>query len=69
MYYNNDFFHLDTSTDLDVGGKKLHVSMLPNPSHLEAANPVTVGKTRAKQLSWQEGHYGDGSSVMGDKVG
>ena len=42
--------------------------MLPNPSHLEAANPVTVGKTRAKQLSWQEGHYGDGSSVMGDKV-
>jgi len=69
LHYTGDVLsHLYTSTDLDVDGKKLHVSMLPNPSHLEAANPVTVGKTRAKQLSWQEGHYGDGSSVMGDKV-
>ena len=27
------------------------VSLLPNPSHLEAVNPVALGKTRAKQFS------------------
>ena len=61
-------FSSDTSTDLEFGDEKLHVSMLPNPSHLEAANPVTVGKARAKQLNWKEGHYSDESSLMGDKV-
>ena len=60
---------IDTSTDLEFGDQTLHVSMLPNPSHLEAANPVTVGKARAKQLNLKEGHYGSGSSVTGDKVG
>ncbi|KAK2467971.1 hypothetical protein APHAL10511_000266 [Amanita phalloides] len=29
----------------------LKVSLLPNPSHLEAVNPVALGKTRAKQFS------------------
>ncbi|KAI0039089.1 dehydrogenase E1 and transketolase domain-containing protein 1 [Auriscalpium vulgare] len=29
----------------------LKVSLLPNPSHLEAVNPVALGKTRAKQYS------------------
>ena len=68
----NDFVHLhfaDTSADLKYGDRTLHVSMLPNPSHLEAANPVAVGKARAKQLQQGEGHYGDGSTQMGDKVG
>lgn len=60
--------YLDTSTDVSYDGEKLHVSMLPNPSHLEAANPVAVGKARAKQLGLKEGHYGDGSSIMGDEV-
>lgn len=31
--------------------------MLNNPSHLEAVNPVSMGKTRAKQLSLQDGPY------------
>ena len=29
-------------------GTKLGVSLVHNPSHLEAANPVGMGKTRAK---------------------
>lgn len=29
----------------------IKVSVLPNPSHLEAVNPIALGKTRAKQFS------------------
>ena len=61
-------FIIDATTDLQYGDKSVHVSMLPNPSHLEAANPVAVGKARAKQLERKEGHYGDGSSAVGDEV-
>jgi len=52
--------HLTAS--LDIGN--VHVTMLPNPSHLEAVNPVAVGKTRAKHLSVFGGEYGPGQ--MGD---
>ena len=31
------------------GGEVVHVSLTPNPSHLEAVNPVVEGKVRAKQ--------------------
>ncbi len=31
------------------GGRKIHLSLDPNPSHLEAVNPVVVGKSRAKK--------------------
>jgi len=34
---------------MDGGSSKVNVSMLHNPSHLEAVNPVAMGKTRAKQ--------------------
>src|ERR1700721_1816778 len=30
-------------------GKKIHIHLASNPSHLEAVDPVTVGRTRAKQ--------------------
>jgi 2-oxoglutarate dehydrogenase E1 component len=30
-------------------GAKVHVHLVSNPSHLEAVDPVTVGRTRAKQ--------------------
>lgn len=38
--------HLAISSQLDNG---LQVSLLHNPSHLEAINPVTMGKARSKQ--------------------
>jgi len=31
------------------GGSKVHIHLVSNPSHLEAVDPVTVGRTRAKQ--------------------
>ena len=43
-------YHLGTSADRDLGsGRRLHISLTPNPSHLEAVNPVVLGKVRAKQ--------------------
>jgi len=41
--------HIAQSVDLDYNGKSIHVSLIHNPSHLEAANPVAQGKVRAKQ--------------------
>ena len=31
--------------------------MVPNPSHLEAVNPVAMGKVRARMLSKRTGPY------------
>ncbi|MEO1248535.1 MAG: thiamine pyrophosphate-dependent enzyme, partial [Pseudomonadota bacterium] len=42
-------YHLGTSTDREFDGKTVHLSLTANPSHLEAVNPVVVGKVRAKQ--------------------
>ncbi|KAL1323090.1 hypothetical protein HN51_068118 [Arachis hypogaea] len=43
-------YHLGTSYDRPTrGGGRIHLSLVANPSHLEAVNPVVVGKTRAKQ--------------------
>lgn len=43
-------YHLGTSYDRPTrSGKKVHLSLLANPSHLEAVDPVVEGKTRAKQ--------------------
>ncbi|CAH0399251.1 unnamed protein product [Chilo suppressalis] len=61
--------HLSASVDIAVNEKSVRFSLLNNPSHLEAANPVSMGKTRSKQLQLKEGDYSiDGSSQMGDKV-
>ncbi|WP_294253390.1 thiamine pyrophosphate-dependent enzyme, partial [uncultured Sphingomonas sp.] len=42
-------YHLGTSTDREFDGHKVHMSLVANPSHLEAVNPVVLGKTRAIQ--------------------
>ncbi|MFV9875232.1 MAG: 2-oxoglutarate dehydrogenase E1 component [Rickettsiales endosymbiont of Dermacentor nuttalli] len=42
-------YHLGASGDREVNNKKIHLSLTPNPSHLEAVNPVVAGKVRAKQ--------------------
>ena len=42
-------YHLGTSTDREFDGIKVHMSLVPNPSHLEAVDPVVLGKARAQQ--------------------
>ncbi len=42
-------YHLGASTDRGFDGNLVHLSLTPNPSHLEAVNPVVLGKARASQ--------------------
>ena len=42
-------YHLGTSSDREFDGNRVHLSLAPNPSHLEAVNPVVLGRARAKQ--------------------
>ena len=42
-------YHLGTSSDRSFDGNLVHLSLQANPSHLEAVNPVVLGKVRAKQ--------------------
>ena len=42
-------YHLGTSTDREFDSIKVHMSLVANPSHLEAADPVVLGKVRAIQ--------------------
>ncbi|MEO5578740.1 MAG: 2-oxoglutarate dehydrogenase E1 component, partial [Sphingomicrobium sp.] len=50
-------YHLGTSSDREFDGIKVHLSLAPNPSHLEAVDPVVLGKSRAAQ------------TIKGDKEG
>mgnify|MGYP002714146060 CR=1 FL=1 len=43
-------YHLGTSSDRDFDGAAVHLSLSPNPSHLEAVDPVVIGRVRAKQI-------------------
>jgi len=44
-------YHLGFSTDrVDANGHSMHVSLAFNPSHLEAVDPVVIGRVRAKQI-------------------
>ncbi len=48
-------YHLGTSTDREFDGISVHMSLVPNPSHLEAVDPVVLGKVRAQQVMGKEG--------------
>jgi 2-oxoglutarate dehydrogenase E1 component len=47
-------YHLGASSDRIFDGNEVHLSLTANPSHLEAVDPVVLGKARAKQYQ-----YGD----------
>ena len=50
-------YHLGTSSDREFDRISVHLSLTSNPSHLEAVDPVVLGKARAKQR--QRGtHFG-----------
>jgi 2-oxoglutarate dehydrogenase E1 component len=42
-------YHLGVSSDREFDGNTVHLSLTPNPSHLEIVDPVVLGKVRAKQ--------------------
>ncbi len=42
-------YHLGASSDRVFDDNSVHLSLTANPSHLEAVNPVVLGKVRAKQ--------------------
>ncbi|MGQ0659357.1 2-oxoglutarate dehydrogenase E1 component [Sphingosinicella sp.] len=54
-------YHLGTSSDRAFDGIGVHLSLLPNPSHLEAVDPVVLGKTRAQQIARDDS---EGDSVL-----
>jgi len=43
-------YHLGTSSDREFDGNSVHLSLTANPSHLEAVDPVVLGKVLAKQV-------------------
>ena len=48
-------YHLGFSADhVTAEGEKIHLSLTPNPSHLEAVNPVVEGRMRAKQRRFKD---------------
>ena len=53
-------YHLGVSSDREFDGKSVHLSLTANPSHLEAVNPVVLGKARAKG----DQHGADRSAVL-----
>src|ERR1700723_3640487 len=49
-------YHMGATGEYQTrGGGKVHIHLVSNPSHLEAVDPVTVGRTRAKQDRTGEG--------------
>ncbi|KAJ2725289.1 hypothetical protein GGI07_001423 [Coemansia sp. Benny D115] len=60
--------HLASSPKLNYGCKQdLHVTMLNNPSHLEAVNPVVAGYGRAKQMYLYDNNT-DPGCALGDRL-
>lgn len=61
--------HFVSSTNLNIDRKNLHVTVLRNPSHLEAVNPVSMGKTRGMMQAFEDGAYSeDVNAQWSDKV-
>lgn len=42
-------YHKGFSSKVDLNGKEVDIRLTPNPSHLEAVNPVVLGQVRAYQ--------------------
>mgnify|MGYP001237918900 CR=1 FL=1 len=57
-------YHLGTSGDREIGGRNIHLSLAANPSHLEAVNPVVLGKARAKQRLRGDAERGEVVSIL-----
>lgn len=54
-------YHMGFSTDVEVDGRRCHLVLAFNPSHLEIVNPVVQGSVRARQ---DRRHDDDGSQIL-----
>lgn len=54
-------YHMGFSSEVDVNGNSLHMSLGFNPSHLEAIDPVVQGMAKAKQ---NDKYGGDPNSIV-----
>ncbi|MES2492743.1 MAG: 2-oxoglutarate dehydrogenase E1 component [Pseudomonadota bacterium] len=57
-------YHLGTSSDREFDGIKVHMSLMPNPSHLETVDPVVLGKVRAYQQFYDDIGEGKHKQVL-----
>ncbi len=57
-------YHLGTSADRVFDGNPVHLSLTANPSHLEAVNPVALGKTRARQAQMDDASRSQAMAVL-----
>ena len=57
-------YHLGTSADREFDGIKVHMSLMPNPSHLETVDPIVLGKVRAYQVDRDDIGEGKHKTVL-----
>jgi len=58
-------YHLGHSSDWrTVTGRKVHLSLCFNPSHLEYVDPVVLGRTRAKQDRAEDAEHMQGMALL-----
>ena len=57
------FLRIAVSTDVEYESKNLHVTMIPNPSHLEASHPVIIGKARSRFLTRKQAYYNSNNTA------
>src|SRR5207248_4218607 len=58
-------YHLGFSADVEAAdGRKVHLSLAPNPSHLEIVNPIVEGRVRAKQRLHRDAERSTGVPVL-----
>ena len=58
-------YHMGYSSDWTTRtGKKLHISLCFNPSHLEFVNPVALGRCRSKQDRDGDTHRTDNMTIL-----
>ena len=64
--YDGDVkYHMGYSNDvISNSGKKVHISLMPNPSHLEAVNPIVEGNIRAKIDTRYKGDYSKACPIL-----
>ncbi len=57
-------YHKGFSSNLEVDGVPIDIVLTPNPSHLEAVNPVVLGQVRALQVDANDYHQSQSVPIL-----